>query len=83
MEEYRIDMKVRNNLILTKIEEASYSSPLAFCNATGLSYSTLIDFVSMRRPIYDFQGKIRKSVKLLCDKLNCIPEELFYRAIGR
>ncbi len=77
MEEYRIDMRIRNNLILTKIEEAGYPSAMSFCKATGVSYGRLIDFISMRRPIYNKYGQINKSIEKLCKELNCLPEEIF------
>jgi len=77
MEEYRIDMKVRNNLILTKIEEQGYSSPHIFCKATGISYGRLCKFLNMKESIFDDRGRIKKSIVKLCDELNCIPEEIF------
>jgi hypothetical protein len=75
--EYRIDIKVRNNLILTKIESLGYKSVHDFCNASGISYPTLLNFTNMKNPIFDTKGRIKKSIQKLCDLLNCIPEEIF------
>ena len=77
MEEYRVDIKVRNNLILTKMEEHGYPSALQFCEGMGLSYGRLMKFLNMRESIFDSKGNIKGFIYKLCDKLGCIPEELF------
>jgi RNA polymerase primary sigma factor len=77
MEEYRIDMKVRNNLILTKIEQYGYKSPYDFCYRENFSYVYLLRFLNMKISIFDTKGRIRPIINRLCEKLNCIPEELF------
>lgn len=77
MEEYRVDIKVRNNLILRKIESLGYKSPYEFCHQRGISYVSLLRFTNMKNPIFDSQGRIKPFIKKLCDTLNCLPEELF------
>lgn len=77
MEEYRVDIKVRNNLILRKIESLGFDSIPKFCESIGLSYAGLVPIINMQRSVYTTQGKIRDSVLKLCNKLNCAPEELF------
>jgi len=77
MEEYRIDIKIRNNLILSKIESLGYKSPLDFCKNIGISYGGLIAAANMKRPIFDKKGKIRPFINKLCDVLKCAPEEIF------
>lgn len=77
MEEYRIDLKVRNNLILSKIEYLGYKSPYHFCNETGFSYPHLINFCNMKESIFDVTGKLKPSINKLCEKLKCLPEEIF------
>lgn len=77
MEEYRIDMKVRNNLILAKIEEKGHTSAHSFCKDTGICYTKLISFLNMKETIFDNEGQVKRFVLKLCKELNCIPEELF------
>lgn len=77
MQEYRVDIKVRNNLILSKIEELGFSSPLSFCQACNIPYPSLLNILNMKRSIYTSAGEIRPFVKKLCDFFKCLPEELF------
>lgn len=77
MEEYRIDLKVRNNLILTKIEELGFSTPRSFCKIYDICYISLLKLINMKNPPLIPNGKYRKIVYTLCDILGCIPEELF------
>ncbi len=77
MEEYRVDIKVRNNLILTKIEQLGFSSPYDFCKSTNISYVSLLRFLNMKESIFDKYGKIKYSIHKLCETLKCIPEEIF------
>lgn len=77
MEEYRIDLKVRNNLILSKIESLGYRSIRHFCQETGFCYQSLMMFTNMKVSIFDTLGRIKPAIKKLCDKLNCLPEEIF------
>lgn len=77
MEEYRIDIKVRNNLILSRIEELGFKSPRQFCLNSPITYGSLMKFLNMKRSIYDTKGRVLPFVKKLCDVLKCIPEELF------
>jgi RNA polymerase sigma factor (sigma-70 family) len=80
MEEYRVDLKVRNNLILSKIESMGYNSPHHFCKDIGLSYTRLLSFTNMQESIFDTRGKLKPFIEKLCDKLKCIPEEIFSAA---
>lgn len=77
MEEYRIEMKVKNNLLFSKIEEYGYTSIFQFCKAHKIAYPSLTSFINMRKSIFDSHGKLRPFVIKLCKLLNCLPEELF------
>lgn len=77
MEEYRIDLKVRNNLILNKIEALGYQSPHQFCDESRFPYGTLLKLVNMQISIFDTRGRIRPIVVKLCDELDCQIEEIF------
>lgn len=77
MEEYRIDLKVRNNLILNKIESLGFSSPYDFCSSCKLSYVSFLRFVNMKVSIFDTSGNLKPFIRKLCDQLDCLPEEIF------
>lgn len=77
MNEYRIDIKVRNNLILDRISKMGYSSPYEFCKEINISYPTLLKYINLRKSIYTRGGTIVPSIIKLCEKLKCSVEELF------
>jgi len=52
MEEYRIEMKVKNNLLFSKIEEYGYTSIFQFCKAHKIAYASLTNFINMRKSIF-------------------------------
>ncbi len=80
MSDYRIDIKVRNNNILRMIESKGYVSALQFCNASGYTYGTLTKLINMKDAPIGKDGNYRPAVYALCDKLNCLVEELFSSA---
>lgn len=80
MSDYRIDVKVRNNNILRMIESRGYVSALQFCTATGYGYHSLTKLINMQDPPIGRDGNYRPVVYTLCDKLNCMVEELFSSA---
>jgi RNA polymerase primary sigma factor len=80
MSDYRIDVKVRNNNILRMIESRGYVSALQFCTATGYNYNTLNKLINMKEAPIGKDGDYRPTIHNLCDKLNCMVEELFSSA---
>lgn len=77
MQEYRLDIKVRNNLILSRIESLGYKSIYEFCIREHFSYSRLINIVNMKVSIYNSYGEVRVVVHKLCERLKCCPDDLF------
>lgn len=80
MEEYRVEMRVKNNLILSKIEEVGFESIAAFSKASGICLTTIHNLCNLKTSAVTFEGKYRKVVNELCDFLNCSVEELFSAA---
>ena len=77
MNEYRVEIKVKNNLIYDKVIQQGYPSINAFCMATKVGYAKLIDLINMKDSPLDSRGKFRPAVLKLCDVLRCTPDELF------
>ena len=51
--EYRIKVTVRNNLILNAIENAGYKSVSEFCRAVNLPKTALTELIAMRKPLWN------------------------------
>lgn len=75
--EYRIDIKVRNNLILKRVEEMGYRSIAAFCKAHSISYLTLVKTINMQEKALDRNGVFNKTIEKTCLALKCCPEDIF------
>lgn len=77
MSEYRVDVKVRNNLILKHIEKMGFPGVIPFCKNYNLNHGTLYDYVNMKEAIFDKKGEIKKFIWNLCEIFVCSPEDIF------
>ena len=79
MSDYRVDIKVRNNVFLYRLEKAGYNSIGEMCRINKkMSYaSTIGSVVNMTESPFQSDGDWRKPIKWCADKLNCAPEDLF------
>lgn len=77
--EYRIDLKVRNNIILYKLEKAGYKTLGEVCRLNGMMkyVSSLGDIISMKSSPLDSKGEFKKCVTWISDILGCAEVDLF------
>jgi RNA polymerase sigma factor (sigma-70 family) len=79
--DYRIEVKVKNNKLLEKIEEAGYESVAAFCRACGLHQTAVGKFINMTQaPVNQLTGEYSQSFMKMVDFLRCMPEDIFPKA---
>jgi hypothetical protein len=77
MSDYRVKITIRNDRLLSKMEEMGFKSVMQFCKHTGMQYtSTNHIFAGKLSPINE-KGEIRKNVKLLLENLDMTVEEAF------
>jgi DNA-binding CsgD family transcriptional regulator len=79
MSDYRVEIKVRNNNFLRKLEECGYATIGEFCRRNGMMNwaSTLGEFANLKKSPLDRYGKFLNIVEQICDILQCLPEDLF------
>jgi len=77
MKDYRVTVKVRNNRILSAIEESGGKPGAKWSEANGLCYSTVNDLVNMTRSPLLENGELTATALRLCDVVNKLPEELW------
>lgn len=79
MDEYRIDFKVRNNVILYKLEEAGYKSIGEVCRLHGMmKYASNIgDVVAMKQSPLKPDGEFRPCIIWLAEIIGCAEIDLF------
>lgn len=79
-EEYRIEIKVKNNNILKMIEKRGYSTVGEFCRlnpAVTNDVALIGELVNLKKSPLSANGDYRPMVYRLCDSLECTPEDLF------
>ncbi len=77
--EYRIDLKVRNNIILYKLEKAGYKTIAEVCRLNNMNkyISRIGNIVSMRYSPLDDEGNFRPCITWLAEILGCAEIDLF------
>ena len=75
--EYRVKFSIRNNLILTAIENAGYKNVSAFCKAVGIPPTSLTNLVAMKEPPITKSGEFSHAAKKLMEELCLLPTELW------
>lgn len=77
MSDYRLDVRLRNNRILSLIERAGYSTVMSFCSKHDISNTDVNGLICLRTPALRSDGSYRECVHRLADALGCNPEDLF------
>ena len=75
--EYRIKVTVRNNLILSAIENAGHKSVAAFCRHVGIGITAMTELIGMRKPPLNNSGEFSALAKLLMEELCALPTDLW------
>jgi RNA polymerase sigma factor (sigma-70 family) len=75
--EYRIKVTVRNNLILNAIEHAGHKSVSAFCRHVGLDTTAMTELIAMRKPPLNANGEFSAIAKTLMEELCVLPTDLW------
>ena len=75
--DYRIEIKVKNNRLLTKIEGAGYSSVAKFADTIGMNRTVIYRIVSMKSAALDEEGYYRPEALRIAKFLNCTPQDIY------
>jgi RNA polymerase sigma factor (sigma-70 family) len=74
---YRVKVIVRNNLLLTAIEEAGYKSVASFARELGYGPGDLQELVSLRKSPVNRNGKFSDMAKKIMEVLGAAPHDLW------
>ena len=78
MKDYRINVTIKNALLLSAIESAGYKSGQRFADMVGISYyGSLMPYVNLTRSPIGEDGLIRDCAWDLCDFLGASPSDLW------
>lgn len=77
MKDYRVMVTVKNNRLISAIENAGFSSISEFCKEFGISDSEVGKYINMKiSPLTD-SGDIRKVAFKIIESLNCNIDDIF------
>lgn len=74
---YRMEVKVRNNLIISRVLKAGYKSIADFCNKVGICQGSISAIVAFSILPIKEDGEWRECVWDMSSALKCEPEDLF------
>jgi RNA polymerase sigma factor (sigma-70 family) len=78
MNEYRLKIKIQNNLLVSAIETAGYATPAAFGRAANVAPTSISRIVSMKdSPINKSTGAFTVDARKIMDCLGALPEDLW------
>lgn len=77
MNEYRVKVTVRNNLLLSAIEDAGYKSQADFARAAELNTSEVNALVAMRDAPINTDGEFTAVAKTMMEVLGACPTDLW------
>ena len=77
MSDYRIKITIRNDRMLSAMEEMGYSSVASFCKKFNRPYVITAEYFAGKRSALDRHGELKDDVKDLLTILGLTPEEAF------
>ena len=77
MNEYRIKVTLRNNLLLSAIEAAGFSSQSEFARSIGINVGKVNEMVGMRRAPIGIDGEFCYAAKVIMEALGACPSDLW------
>jgi len=77
MKDYHLTIKIRNNRLLKAIEAAGGTPGNKWCEANGLTYTSVNDLINMVVSPLTPTGTLRPIAIKLCEVLNKLPDDLW------
>jgi len=77
MDKYRLELKIKNNLLWQQMSDFGFDSILKLSKATGIGSGTLYKFLNLQNPPLNEAGETKPSAQALCDFFGVSVDELF------
>jgi RNA polymerase sigma factor (sigma-70 family) len=77
MKEYRVKVTVRNNLLLSAIEDAGYKTQAEFARSCDIPMTAVNELVAMRKAPIGSDGEFIYSAKAVMEALGACPTDLW------
>ena len=80
MKDYRVELKVKNNLLASAMERKGIASAAELARQSGINQTYIGKYLNLQESIYDFRGEYRPQFMRLCEFFNLMPSELYPEA---
>ncbi len=77
MKDYRLEIKIKNNYLFTKMQEYGVKNAAQLAKAIGATSTSVGRYLNLTTPPYTKKGELKEIPKKLCDLFYCAIEELF------
>jgi len=77
MKDYRLEIKIKNNYLFTKMQEYGIKNAAQLAEAIGSNPTSISRYLNLLVPAYEKNGRLTKIATKLCDFFSCSVEELF------
>ena len=77
MKDYRIEIKVKNNLLWNAMQKRGIKNAAQLARVTGLAPGTVGDYLNLKENVYDRYGNYKNSFERICNYFNMMPVELY------
>ena len=77
MKDYRVEIKIKNNYLFTKMQEYGVKNAAQLAKAIGSNPTTVGRYLNLTSPPYTKKGELKELPKKLCDLFYCDIEDLF------
>ena len=77
MKDYRLEIKIKNNYLFTKMKEYGIENAAQLARAVGSNPSAVGYYLNLTNPPYTKKGELKELAKKLCDFFYCDIEDLF------
>jgi RNA polymerase sigma factor (sigma-70 family) len=80
LKDYRVEMKVKNNLLASAMERKGIATAAELARQSGVTQNDVGKYLNLQQSIYDSRGEYRPHFMQLCEFFNLMPSELYPEA---
>ena len=77
MKDYRIEVKIKNNLLWQAMQSRGIKNAAHLSRETGVTQTVVGRYLNLVEKVYDRQGNYKESFQKICDYFNMMPAELY------
>lgn len=77
MKDYRIEVKIKNNLLWQAMQSKGIKNAAHLSRETGVTQTVVGRYLNLVEKVYDRQGNYKESFQKICDYFNMMPAELY------